>query len=100
MVVGLCEVAVVLRGAQSLKDKRRVMRRLIERTRSRFEVSIAETGENDSLRTGRIGFSVVSNDTQRVEATLDKIVDFMRELYVADIVSAEKEVFHWSEAWS
>ena len=96
MVVGLCEVSVTLRGVRSLKDKRTVMRRLIERTRQKFEVSVSETGENDSLRSGLIGLAVVSNDARYVDSQLDKILQFMREMYVADIVGADREIVHWS----
>ena len=98
MVVGLCEVILHLRGASNLKDKRRVIRKLVDRTRSKFGVSIAETGSNDSYRDGRIGFAVVSNNARHVESVLDKIVFAMREMYVAEIVSAQKEIIHWSEA--
>ena len=96
MVVGLCEVSVALRGVRSLKDKRSVMRRLMERTRTRFDISLAETGENDSLRSGLIGFCIVSNDARFIESQLDKVLQFMRDMYVADIVGAQREILHWS----
>lgn len=100
MVVGLCEVCVRIRAARSLKEKRGSMKKIIERTRARFGVSISETGEQDLLQQGRIGFSFVSHDRRKVQSTLDTVVRFMRELYVAEICDVDQEIISWSESWS
>ncbi len=99
MVVGLCQVELRLQGVQSLKGKRSVVKKLIERTRARFPVSIAETAHHDDLRRGGVGFSAVGSDVRLIESRMDCIVEFMRELYVAEILSARREVFCWSGEW-
>jgi len=44
MIVGLLTIDLAIFEAQSLKDKRRVIRGLKERIRGRFNVSVAEIG--------------------------------------------------------
>jgi hypothetical protein len=99
MVVGLCEITMHLRQVRSLKGKRRVVRQVIDRCRSRFEVSIAETGSNDSLREALIGFSFVSNDSRNVVSTVDRVLSFIQDLHLAEVVQAEREVIHWEGPW-
>ena len=99
MVVGLCEITMRLRQAQSLKDKRRALRQVIERTRARFDLSISETDANDDLRQARVGFAYVSNDSRVVESTLDRVLHFIRELHAAEIVHTEREIVHWEGPW-
>lgn len=63
-----------LPGVNSLKEKRRILKPLISRLQSRFNVSIAEVNFNDSLRRAQIGCAVVSNDRIFVDQVLAKIV--------------------------
>lgn len=55
-------VTIDLPAARSLKDKRAVVRSLVERLRQRLHVAAAETGMQDLVRSGEIGFAVVSGD--------------------------------------
>lgn len=50
MIVGVYTFEVLLPGARSLKDKRQVVRRIKERLRSRFNVSVAELDADDRKR--------------------------------------------------
>jgi hypothetical protein len=95
MVVGICEVTIGLPDCDSLKEKRSVMRRIIERTRNKQPVSIAEVDEMDSLDVGIVGFSVVSNDRRFVNSLIDKVVTFMDELGVARVVDHSYEIINY-----
>ncbi|RKY25628.1 MAG: DUF503 domain-containing protein, partial [Planctomycetota bacterium] len=55
MLVGTLEMFLLLRGAQSLKDKRRVVKSLKEKLRNRFEVSVAEVDGQDRIQQAVIG---------------------------------------------
>nr|MBN2277931.1 DUF503 domain-containing protein [candidate division Zixibacteria bacterium] len=74
MVIGSVVVDLNLPGVNSLKEKRRILKPLISRLQSRFNVSIAEVNFNDSLRRAQIGCAVVSNDRIFVDQVLAKIV--------------------------
>ena len=88
MVVGLLTVHIHLQGNDSLKGKRRVVKSLVERLRSRFNVSAAEVAAQDRLQLAIVGAAVISNDGTHLEEQLDKIVNFITNdgrFYVSSI---------------
>ncbi|MGM0578438.1 MAG: DUF503 domain-containing protein [Myxococcota bacterium] len=97
MVVALCEVEFALYEVGSLKVKRKIVRKLVDRVRARFKVSIGEVADQDVHGRARIGFALVGSDGRVLESTLDKILRFMDELYVAERMDVDREIFHWGE---
>lgn len=95
LVVGICEVTLGLPPIESLKEKRSVMRRVIERTRQRYPISIAEVDEQDSHEIGIIGFAVVSSDRRYVNSLVDKVVAFIDELGLARIEDHQLEILNY-----
>jgi hypothetical protein len=61
-----------LPGCASLKEKRSVVRSLKDRLRSRFALSVAETGDQDVLTRAEISAALVASDHRLAEAVLDK----------------------------
>ncbi|MEN8126384.1 MAG: DUF503 domain-containing protein [Planctomycetota bacterium] len=77
MLVGLLTVTIHLHGIDSLKGKRKIVKSLVERLRSRFNASVAEVAAHDSKQLAFVGVSVVSNDGSHLDEQLDKIVNFI-----------------------
>ena len=75
--------------AVSLKDKRQVRRSLIEKTRQRFNVSIAEVDAQDVHRTLVIGIAVVSSEMAHAQNSLDEIIRFMENNPYAELIELE-----------
>lgn len=78
MVVGVIGWDLHISGASSLKDKRAVVRSLKDRLRSKLNVSVAETGQQDVWQRAEITACVVSTDRRRAESILasaDKLVE-------------------------
>ncbi len=92
MVVGVCQLRLLLHGVFSLKEKRGIVKRIIGRTQSKFTVSIAEVADNDRLQSAVIGVSVVGNDRAFVNSRLDTIVGFIENLYLAEVVDHTIEI--------
>ena len=92
MVVGVCRLRLALHGVFSLKEKRGIIKRITARVRNAFPVSIAEIAENDQLRSAAIGFSVVGNDGAYVNSVVDKVLDFIEDLYLAEIIDQHIEL--------
>lgn len=78
MIVGVMTTKLHLHGITSLKEKRSIVKSLIGRLKSRFNISIAEVDYNDNKAGALIAIAIVSNDTRFVNQQLDKIIDFMR----------------------
>ena len=79
MVVGTCELILHLPENHSLKGKRQVSRALVQRIRSRFNVSVAEVADLDRWQTLAIGVTCVTNDSRFANEVMSKIVDFVEE---------------------
>ena len=92
MFVGLVELILAIPGANSLKAKRSAIRKVVERTRSRFPASIAETGLQDKWQRARIGFAVVGNEHRHVQSIVDRIIKFIQELYVVSIIDVHENI--------
>ena len=75
--------------AASLKDKRQVRRSLIDKTRQRFNVSIAEVDTQDMHQTLTIGVAVVSGEAAHAQRTLDEVIRFMGEHADAELTGIE-----------
>jgi uncharacterized protein YlxP (DUF503 family) len=90
MVVGVLRLTLHIEGAASLKDKRQVVRKVVDRLRSRFNVSVAEVGDNDIWQRARIGISAVANDHSFVNEVLDKCTRDAGN--IAEILDREMEI--------
>ena len=74
VVIGVLTVDLALGEGSSLKDKRHIVRSTLDTIRHKFNVSAAEVGRLDSLRSSELAFSVVSNDRSFANAVLDKVL--------------------------
>lgn len=77
MIVGICSFKLTIYSSNSLKDKRHIIKSIIGRIKSRFNVSIAEVGLNDSWRTSMVGFACVTNDANHANQIISKILKFI-----------------------
>jgi len=93
MVIGALNLKLAIFGATSLKDKRRVVKSLIDRLSNRFNVSVAEIGVLDQCQQAEIGVAMVSNSSRFVESCLDKVVDYVRLDRSASLIDYEREIF-------
>jgi len=74
MPVGLLTLELHIAEAQSLKDKRQVLRSLKERLRAHFNVAVAELDFEDVWQRSVVGVVTVSNEEQHVEEALQRVL--------------------------
>jgi len=79
MIVGVMTAHLSLPGVTSLKGKRSIIKSLIGRLKSRFNISIAEVDNQDSKTSSVIGITVVSNEGRFIDQQFDSIINFMRK---------------------
>ena len=71
MVVGTLTVDLLLGDVHSLKEKRSLVRPIVAELRRRFEVSAAETGDQDLHRRCELGVAVVASTHAYAVQVLD-----------------------------
>jgi hypothetical protein len=92
MVVGTLKIEFLLSDNRSLKGKRKVVRSMVDKVKSRFNVSIAEVGSNDKWQKIELGISTVGNDRRHVDSSLNHVHEFLESLYLAQIVNTEMDI--------
>ncbi len=97
MVVGTGLVDLLIPESGSLKEKRSVLKRIVQRTQNEFNVSIAEVGDNDLWRRARVGFSVVGNDKPYINAKMDHILRFIDRLGLAEVLRSRIEIVSFDD---
>jgi uncharacterized protein len=90
MTVGIARLTLFLPEVHSLKEKRMVLRRVKDRAQNKFNLSIAEVGENDLWQRALLGIALVGSGRRFVEAALDEVIRFVRE--EAEVTNVEREI--------
>ena len=97
MVVGVCQISLSLPGVTSLKAKRSIVRKVLDRVANRFNVAAAEVGQQDAHRQAVLGFAVVSGDRRHANSMLDSIASFVEESAEAVVVDRSTELVSMGE---
>jgi uncharacterized protein YlxP (DUF503 family) len=93
VVIGACEVRLIIIGARSLKEKRKVLRSLKDRL-ARMNVSVAEVNDNDKWQAATLGITVVSNEAGFINSVIDKIIQGLEENGEVEILASRTEIIH------
>lgn len=92
MIIGICTCEIYIFNVNSLKSKRSVVKSIIEKSKNRFNISIAEVGENDKWQKSIIAFSTISNDQRLVEETIEKVINFFDSYSEIEIINIKREI--------
>jgi uncharacterized protein len=97
MPIGLLTLEIHIAEAQSLKDKRQVLRSLKDRLRAHFNVAVAELEHQELWQRSKIGVVSISGDGKYLEESLTAIAAESERLLGRDLVSQEINYFEDSE---
>jgi len=79
-------------NAQSLKQKRMVLRSVKDRLTNRFNISVAEIGSNDKWQVAELGIAAVGNNGRFVNSVMEEVKNFLNSNPAIRIIEAELEV--------
>jgi uncharacterized protein YlxP (DUF503 family) len=94
MVIGILQFELLIRGAESIKDKRRVVSSVKDRLHREHQCSVAEVGLQDKMSVARLGLAMVGTDGKYVGQTFDRITAKLQALHDAELSSITREVLH------
>ncbi len=93
MQVGVCRIKLRLPENLSLKGKRRVLKSITTRVSNKFNVSIAEVGDQNLWQLATLGICCVSNNSRYTNEVLSKVVDFVvNSRFEVEILNYEIEI--------
>jgi uncharacterized protein YlxP (DUF503 family) len=90
--IGVLQFSLHIHHAQSLKDKRRVVKSFKDRTRQRFNVSIAEIDDLDDHNTATLGVTMAGADPRYINGALDKLLQVIENLPDAELMGHQLEI--------
>lgn len=93
MVIGAIKIKIYIPWAHSLKEKRMVVKSICAKVRNKFNVSIAEIGEQDVHQTIVLGVSCVTTDNAQTDSIIDHVINFIESSTEGSIIQIEREIF-------
>jgi len=85
MTVGLLQLELSIPASRSLKEKRRVLKSMKDRIRSRFNVSVAEIDDHDVWDRALVAVCCVSNDGRVCNQILSKVVNLVESVHESEL---------------
>jgi uncharacterized protein YlxP (DUF503 family) len=97
MFVGVLRLTFHVPAAQSLKEKRRVVLKVRDRIRARFDVSIAEVACQDLHQRAVFGVCVVSSEASVCDSVLEQVARAAGSIGDAVLTDRETEIVTFGE---
>lgn len=92
MIIGACSLKLNIFESNSLKEKRHIIKGIIGKLQSRFNISVAEVDLNDNWQSSIIGFACVTNDTQHANQIISNVIKFIDNDSRVEIVETNIEM--------
>lgn len=92
MMIGSCSIEIIMHEPNSLKEKRHIIKSLVGRLQSRFNISVAEVDMHDKWRHGVIGFACVSTTKKHANQMINKVIDFIEGDTRVEVVKFDIEI--------
>ncbi len=71
------------------------MKSILGKVRSKFDVSIAEIGDQDKWQRCSLGYAVVTNESGHAHRMLESVVDYVEKLHLAEVTEYNVEIAHY-----
>jgi len=92
MVVGVSRVDLFFPENHSLKDKRQMLRKVIEKTRAKFNISVIEVEQSNLWQRARIGFTVAGVRQDHVSKVIENVHEYIESLYLGEVIDTSTEI--------
>lgn len=98
VIVGVCRLTLLAPQCHSLKEKRSVIRKIKDRTRARFHLSLSEVGAQNTWQRVVLGFALVGSERRVVENGLGDVVSSIEAMGLASLAEVEREFLTYGDA--
>ncbi|MEX2209264.1 MAG: DUF503 domain-containing protein [Myxococcota bacterium] len=97
MLIAAALIELDLPESESIKDRRRVSRSIVDRVRQRFNVSVAEVADQDERHSVCIGCVMVGIDPGHLRKGMEKVIHYVESLGLGEVVSDDVTVVRLDE---
>lgn len=93
MLIGTLRIEFRLHAVFSKKEKRSISSKLKDKVRYKFNVSVAEIEDLESLQSLVLAVIMVSNETRHIQSTLSKVLSQIEASNTEEILDVSTEIF-------
>ena len=90
MIIGTLLIEIKIEDSLDLKDKRKILKSIIEKLKGKFNISAAEVDNNDIINYASLGVSIVSNQISYIDSVFDRVRGFIENNFNVYIVKFER----------
>jgi uncharacterized protein YlxP (DUF503 family) len=91
--IGALRIELYMPQCRTLKEKRQVVKSIIDRTRGRFNVAVAEVDKQDLWQVCSLGITCVSNSEYAVRELLNRVDRSVRGMGKAEVLESPITIF-------
>ncbi len=91
MIIGTVIISIHVPWVHSLKEKRRILKSLVEKTRQKFNVSIAEIQAQDHHQEIVLGIACVTNEMALADRIIEQILSYLENNSEGEVFVLERE---------
>ncbi|WP_326975040.1 DUF503 domain-containing protein [Caproicibacter sp. BJN0012] len=92
MIIGAATVKLYAPWVHSLKQKRMVVKSIVAKARNKFNISISETGEQDTCQTIFLGIACAVGTVAQADSVMEHVIHFIEENTEAEILDIQREI--------
>lgn len=92
MIVGVSSIEIFFPENHSLKDKRQAIKRIVEKTRAKFNISVMEVEQTNLWQRASIGFSIIGVKKNHVSSAIENVYKYIESLYIGTIIDTKTEI--------
>ena len=96
MVIGLLKIELYVESSRSLKDKRKIIKSLIQKLKSKYtNLSVSEIDFLNNWKKSIIAIVAVSNEIKHINSVLEKALKFILDGYNYQVIDSEIEIIKY-----
>jgi hypothetical protein len=92
LIIGTARICLFANWTHSLKEKRMIVKSIIDKTKNKFNVSIGEIEDQDLHQSIVIGIACISTDKRHADSTIQNVINFIEENTDAVVEHIETEL--------
>ncbi len=85
------ELELKLPYTNSLKEKRNILKSMLEKIKRRYNVSVIESDAQDNINRSRLSFVLISLYQNNAVSQMQEILQFIEENYEVEVIDIIKE---------
>ena len=93
MFIGTLQFELFIPGSANLKDKRRLLRSVQDKVKSKFNIAIAELEYQDKWQRSVVGLCTINSRKSEIELTLSRIREIFNDNCDFMIIKEKNNIF-------